>query len=125
MAQIIFSATAYLQMHDYNIITVDWGKSAMHSFYLIMIHRAKIVGIEISKLIDKLVDQHIVTSDQIHLIGHSVGAHAMGVAGHFAKSGKVARITGKHSYTNMFHHYINAFIYKFLNNQLVFYEICL
>ncbi|KAK7590572.1 hypothetical protein V9T40_002185 [Parthenolecanium corni] len=85
---------AYLQMHDYNIITVDWGKSAMHSFYLIMIHRAKIVGIEISKLIDKLVDQHIVTSDQIHLIGHSVGAHAMGVAGHFAKSGKVARITG-------------------------------
>lgn len=87
-------------MFDYNIITVDWGKPAGTNFYPATIHRAKVVGMYTADLIDTLVYQGLVTSEAIHLMGHSAGAHAMGIAGAFVNSGKVGRISGRLKYSN-------------------------
>lgn len=81
-------------MFDHNIITVDWGKAAKINFYGKIIHRAKVVGMKVAELIDVLVNQGLVTCDAIHMIGHSAGAHVMGVAGAFVKSGAMGRISG-------------------------------
>ncbi|XP_044733608.1 pancreatic lipase-related protein 2-like [Chrysoperla carnea] len=84
---------AFLQREDVNVIIVDWSDLASNIIYPVAKTYTKNVGEYYAEMIDFLVDNGAKT-DQMHLIGHSLGAHVSGVAGNSTKKGKVHRITG-------------------------------
>lgn len=93
-----------------NIIVVDWGKLArpepndgiyMAPSYPIIVSRSiPIVYGRVAEFIQFLIDKKYGSLDRIHLIGHSLGAHVSGGAGHVVrknpanKERRIARITG-------------------------------
>lgn len=83
---------AYLHLYDYNIITVDWSVVSTYN-YLTARNDVAEMGKLIAQFIDKLRQTGLIL-DQIHMIGHSLGAHVAGVAGRNILSGKLPRITG-------------------------------
>lgn len=66
--------------------------------YRNVLNKTKGLGKIIAELVDLLVQKGS-KLENIHLIGHSLGAQACGFAGASLKSGKVARISGKHRLT--------------------------
>ncbi|XP_044751612.1 inactive pancreatic lipase-related protein 1-like isoform X2 [Coccinella septempunctata] len=83
---------AFLKKADYNVIGMDW--SALCEFeYLSAMRGAQIASQYLAEMIEWLVMQDVSLTD-IHLIGHSLGAHVAGMAGSKLTSGKVSRITG-------------------------------
>merc|ERR1719228_787421 len=85
----------YLQVGDYNIFSVDWGDLESWANYPHAAQVTKPVGRHAAKLV-QLLDTYGVL-DNIHLVGHSLGAH---VVGFLAKEvtalglGKLKRMTG-------------------------------
>ncbi|KAL5239621.1 hypothetical protein ACI65C_007031 [Semiaphis heraclei] len=86
--------TAYVDAGEYNVISVDWSKIADNILY----HKPAIltasVGNVIAEFLDNMVAYTGTQASDIHLIGHSLGAHVMGSCGSNLKSGKIGRITG-------------------------------
>ncbi|BES94955.1 Lipase [Nesidiocoris tenuis] len=72
---------AYLENMDANVFMVDWGKGAKGINYLRAASNTRIVGAELGRF-----GRHIVglgqQPDQIHAVGHSLGAH---ISGYFGK----------------------------------------
>lgn len=105
---------AYLEEdEDYNIIgkrlncgtiffnhllaAVDWGEMADDNNYLSSAASTRNVGRNVAMVIDYMIRNRDARPEDIHIIGHSLGAHAAGYAGMFTKSKsgkKVGRITG-------------------------------
>jgi hypothetical protein len=55
------------------------------------------VGQNVAYVIDHMVRKHNVSLSDVHVIGHSLGAHAAGHSGMYVRSSqgkKIARITG-------------------------------
>jgi pimeloyl-ACP methyl ester carboxylesterase len=52
------------------------------------------VGRHVAGVIDKLVEERGTSVDNVHVIGHSLGAHTSGFAGLYTRSGKLSRVTG-------------------------------
>lgn len=52
------------------------------------------VGKNVAAVIDHMVRVYNASLSDVHVIGHSLGAHAAGYTGMFTKSGRVGRITG-------------------------------
>ncbi|XP_014275639.1 pancreatic lipase-related protein 2 [Halyomorpha halys] len=75
----------------YNVIGVDW--SYYTYIYTNVLYKAKGVGKIIGEMVDFLVLQGSKLED-MHLIGHSLGAQACGFAGASLNKRKVARISG-------------------------------
>ncbi|XP_060878611.1 pancreatic lipase-related protein 2-like [Metopolophium dirhodum] len=86
--------TAYLNVGGYNVITVDWGGIAGFRNYMLPMLMTSKIGARLAKVLDNIVDLGVVESADIHLIGHSLGAHIAGVCGSLMKSGLIGRITG-------------------------------
>lgn len=89
-----FCVSAYLKEYDYNIIIVDWSKEA-HSMYQTARKDVPAVGHTVALFIDKLAHQTGLRLAELHLVGHSLGAHISGVAGLSVKSGRIMRVTGE------------------------------
>ncbi|KAI4503412.1 hypothetical protein M0802_001634 [Mischocyttarus mexicanus] len=85
---------AYLQHDDYNIILVDWEPLAASTFYLGPAHNTVRVGKDAANFIDFLVSETDLKAEDVHFLGHSLGAHVAGNAGSAITSGKLGRITG-------------------------------
>ncbi|KAJ6626577.1 Pancreatic triacylglycerol lipase, partial [Pseudolycoriella hygida] len=85
---------AYLQKFDYNVIAVDWESVASNFFYFTPATQTRDVGRYVAELIYYLCTDQGTDLNKIHIIGHSLGAHAAGFAGSFVGPGKVSRITG-------------------------------
>lgn len=98
-------APMYLQhIYNVNVIVIDW--SSLSGIFLKSISRNNLkeniyfpparytetVGRATAAMVDFLVGRGV-SMRNIHLIGHSLGAHAMGWAGRSVKSGRVPRIT--------------------------------
>ena len=83
---------AILRVENMNVVTVDWFKGAQQT-YDQAIANTQIVGIDIANLIDSYVSKNLLVSEDVHIIGHSLGAHVAGFAGNL-KSAKIGRITG-------------------------------
>ncbi|CAF5228785.1 unnamed protein product, partial [Rotaria magnacalcarata] len=64
---------------DSNVIFVDWSKTN-HFPYTQATANTQMVGAEVSLLISELIANHGADPQLIHLIGHSLGAHAAGYA---------------------------------------------
>lgn len=86
--------TAYLNVGGYNVITVDWGSIAGNRNYMLPLLMSSRIGARLSEVLDNIVDLGMVEPANIHLIGHSLGAHIAGVCGSLLKSGTIGRITG-------------------------------
>lgn len=73
---------------------MDWSESASWKAYPLPAYMTTQVGGIIARLIEELVKQYLVYLDDIHVIGHSLGAHVAGASGAAVKTGKIGRITG-------------------------------
>ena len=101
----VFSKKAYLEQNtEANIVAVDWGQLATpkgllpEAFYGLATNNVAVVGRRVSEFLVYLKEQNALKgTDDIHLVGHSLGAHVSGKAGrYFTQSTGVllGRITG-------------------------------
>lgn len=91
--------TAYIKKkNEYNVMTVDWSDTSIRINYFSTANAVKNVGIVIGHLLMRLTYLNFVSSEMIHLIGHSLGAHVAGSAGYTYYQGTgelISRITGQ------------------------------
>lgn len=73
---------------------VDWNELAGNNFYITPARQTRDVGRYIAEMIDFMVTEKGADINKFHLIGHSLGAHTVGYAGMYVKSGRIQRITG-------------------------------
>ncbi|XP_052686467.1 pancreatic lipase-related protein 2-like [Crassostrea angulata] len=83
---------AFLTKGDYNVIVVAWGAGAAAPDYNQAVSNTRMVATQTRLIIEGLVQAGGRLTD-IHLIGHSLGAHTAGSTGR-QMGGKVGRITG-------------------------------
>ncbi|XP_047527462.1 pancreatic triacylglycerol lipase-like isoform X1 [Vanessa atalanta] len=83
---------AYLNVSDLNIIVVDWGKPANVN-YIWASYNVAMVGRLLTEFLNFLIGEGV-SMDDVHLIGHSLGAHVVGIAGAYVKQGPIDTITG-------------------------------
>ncbi|XP_794147.1 lipase member H-like [Strongylocentrotus purpuratus] len=76
-----------------NVICVDWSPGASSKWYPNPRDNTRVVGRIIGKMIEQLVDNKGAWFEDMHIIGHSLGAHIAGYAGE-ALGGRVGRVTG-------------------------------
>jgi len=80
-------------------MTVDWTAFSVYNNYFKSAKKCAMVGIIVGQFFDNLVKFGIEIPDNIHFIGHSLGAHVAGFGGRtfFAvNKNKIGRITGSH-----------------------------
>jgi len=78
------------------VIGVDWSSIAEDPMYPVPASLTRAVGSAIAAFLDHLVDVTGINPSDIHLIGHSLGAHVVGSCGSNFNSGTIGRITGEH-----------------------------
>ncbi|CAK1540442.1 unnamed protein product [Leptosia nina] len=85
--------TSLLTEYDLNVITVDWSELSENIFYPWAALSTRYVGKRVAQLLNAIIQTYDVESENIHLIGHSLGAQVMGYAGMFSNR-STFRITG-------------------------------
>ncbi|KAL4121368.1 hypothetical protein QTP88_013894 [Uroleucon formosanum] len=86
--------TAYVDAGGFNIITADWNRVASNIIYPMPAFFTSEVGSIIAKLLENVVNLAVIDPSDIHIIGHSLGAHVSGACGAAFSLGKIGRITG-------------------------------
>lgn len=83
------------------MITADWNRVASNIMYPMPAYLTTEVGSVIARLLENLVNLGAIDPSDIHVIGHSLGAHVSGACGAaFAPGGpKIGRISGGSSAT--------------------------
>ncbi|XP_013794398.2 pancreatic triacylglycerol lipase-like [Limulus polyphemus] len=76
---------------DYNVISVDWAKGGVPP-YTQAVANARMVGAIVGKFLQYMEDNLRVSPSDVHIIGHSLGAHAAGYTGERVPG--LGRITG-------------------------------
>lgn len=80
-------------------MTVHWASIANKLHYLKVVSKSNKVGIVVGYFLLNLVKEDYIQPEDVHVIGHSMGAHVAGVSGSTfsSKTDKtIARITGKY-----------------------------
>ncbi|XP_049306971.1 phospholipase A1 VesT1.02-like [Bactrocera dorsalis] len=85
---------AYLASGKYNVFSVDWSDKAQTLNYAASVLRVPGVGKQVATFIDFLNQEGGLSFDQVHVIGHSLGAHVSGIAGKNVRYGRIQQITG-------------------------------
>lgn len=85
--------SAFLAVSDVNFIAFDWGKGAA-GLYPIAAANVPLAGEFLGRVVDWLVAEGV-PIENVHIIGHSLGAHVVGIGGRSVTRGKVPYITGK------------------------------
>lgn len=80
------------------MICVDWTQYSTDLSYAMATLRAKRIGKDVSKFLKRITDDLTEGVENIHLIGHSLGAHIVGFTGK-KLAGWIPRITGISFYT--------------------------
>lgn len=83
---------ALLKKGDFNVITVDWGNGAKAPYYDQAVANLRLVGTQVMLLLNILQGQGL-RLDDVHMIGHSLGAHMSGYVGLLTGSA-IGRISG-------------------------------
>jgi pancreatic triacylglycerol lipase len=73
------------------VIVVDWAGGSL-PLYTQATANTRLVGLELAYLIQKLRDEHGLKPEDVHLIGHSLGAHLSAYAAE--RVPRIGRITG-------------------------------
>ena len=87
----ISNANNFISQGDYNIIGVDWSKGAK-KFYPKAVANTRLVGAVVAQLINVLLGKFELDLKNLHVIGHSLGAHTAGYVG--TRVPGIPRITG-------------------------------
>jgi pimeloyl-ACP methyl ester carboxylesterase len=82
---------AYLSKGQKNLLVVDWSKAAA-LLYPDARNQVYKVGMYVGEILKNFFEAKNVTLDNVHVIGHSLGAHVAGNVGKYFK-GKIGRIT--------------------------------
>ncbi|XP_069837853.1 pancreatic lipase-related protein 2-like [Dendropsophus ebraccatus] len=82
---------AMLQVEDVNCICVDWSGGS-RTLYTQAANNIRVVGAEVAYFVNTLKKIYNYPPSNVHLIGHSLGAHAAGEAG--KRQPGIGRITG-------------------------------
>jgi hypothetical protein len=85
---------AFLQAVDVNLFVVDWSLGANTPYYPDAQGRVPSVGLMIARFVDFIKANYNVDLQTISMVGHSLGAHAIGFAGKQITSGKVNVLVG-------------------------------
>lgn len=85
--------SAYLQTSDFNVIGVDWSVLCDVE-YIAAMRGVQLAGEALASFIKWLYTMGI-PMNNVHIVGHSLGAHVAGVAGDKFKDKKIGRITGE------------------------------
>lgn len=95
------TTSSFLNLHFHrkfsSCLAVDWGEIANDQLYMLSVMATRNVGENVARVIEHMVDRHNVSLEDVHIIGHSLGAHAGGHIGMYlqAQTGKkLGRITG-------------------------------
>ncbi|CAG2117044.1 unnamed protein product, partial [Medioppia subpectinata] len=83
----------YFLDYDYNVVVLDWETPASDSNYFNAAFNCQIVGAMLSYFVRTLVSMGVNVAD-IHLVGHSLGAHIVGFCGKNFTNPKIGRISG-------------------------------
>lgn len=86
-------STAYLANTDSNVIVIDWGSYSMSPNYIDVTYEVEGVGKRVHKFIKWLYENGLKAANAT-LIGHSLGAHVMGIAG-FKLKPQVENVVGQ------------------------------
>ncbi|OCT71287.1 hypothetical protein XELAEV_18034265mg [Xenopus laevis] len=78
-------------VEDVNCIAVDWSGGS-HTLYSQASNNVRVVGAEVAYFVKTLQNDFAYSPANVHLIGHSLGAHAAGEAGKRQRG--IARISG-------------------------------
>ncbi|XP_063878383.1 pancreatic triacylglycerol lipase-like isoform X2 [Scylla paramamosain] len=84
---------ALLNREDCNVISVNWSAGSTTAEYFLIQPRVRTVGAEVGQFLSFLEDAAGLYTYQVHVIGHSLGAHAAGFVGK-TLNGTLPRITG-------------------------------
>ncbi|KAK7861911.1 hypothetical protein R5R35_010809 [Gryllus longicercus] len=76
---------------DWNVIVVDWAGGSL-PLYTQATANTRLVGLELAHFVNYLQKQYGLEPAQVHMIGHSLGAHTAGYAGE--RIAGLGRITG-------------------------------
>lgn len=71
-------STHVLRSHFRSIPAVDWGEMAKDNNYLRSAASTRNVGKHVASVIDRMVTEKNASLDEIHIVGHSLGAHTAG-----------------------------------------------
>lgn len=85
----------YLQRGSYNLFYIDWSSLAPGPCYISAVHNARHSGICIGQLVKRILESG---TDDIHLIGFSLGAHVTNFVANSVKPFVIPRITGKYKH---------------------------
>ncbi|XP_014275627.1 lipase member H [Halyomorpha halys] len=84
-----------LANEDVNVIMVDWsGMGSKNILYPLSSKKVPLVAAVVADFLDNLHRRLGVRLEDIHVLGHSLGAHIAGLAGCKVRTGKIGRITG-------------------------------
>ncbi|KAK7603674.1 hypothetical protein V9T40_003673 [Parthenolecanium corni] len=81
----------FLKHADWNVIVVDWAGGSL-PLYTQATANTRLVGLEVAYFVNYLKDNHGLNPKDVHIVGHSLGAHTAGYAGE--RINKLGRITG-------------------------------
>lgn len=81
----------YLDRGDYNLFYVDWSDLAHGPCYPSAVHNTKHVGTCVGQLVNRILDSG---TENIHLIGFSLGAQVTNYVARAVQPFKIPRITG-------------------------------
>ncbi|XP_063431169.1 inactive pancreatic lipase-related protein 1-like isoform X1 [Mytilus trossulus] len=93
-----------LKLENMNVVVVTWGPGAAFPNYDQAVANTRMVGTQIRLIIDMMVDHARAKFSDIHLIGHSLGAHTAGFTG-WLLHGRLARISGMDAAEPDFEHH--------------------
>ncbi|VVC41781.1 Hypothetical protein CINCED_3A005408 [Cinara cedri] len=82
----------YFKLGNYNVICIDWTWLALDLAYFTARYRCKKIGNYVAELVLMLTKHTSQDTDDIHIIGFSMGAHIAGYAGK-RLNGQIHRIT--------------------------------
>ncbi|XP_063530739.1 lipoprotein lipase-like [Cydia strobilella] len=84
---------SYLKNKDVAVIGIDWSDTAKDYLYPLVAEYIGDVGAYVGQFLDAFCHLYNVSGGRLHLIGHSLGAHVMGIAASKTNV-TIARITG-------------------------------
>lgn len=99
---------AYVEAKKSIVITIDWSITAESLLYPWVANETKAIGARIATFLDNLNYRYNISGKQIHLVGHSLGAHVMGNAASKTKT-RIARITGDYFCIKYYSVYVSQY----------------
>lgn len=84
----------YLEKGDFNVILIDWYKGANATLYSTALAYMKDVATVGATFLDFIAREAGQTLARVQLVGHGLGAHAVGLMGKKVKTGNLTKIVG-------------------------------